>query len=907
MTTVSPTFDVHAYFLDNHHPLGNTPNLTYQFDFAKFRGMQVGHVLKKIQERHRSDCETGPCISCHTLGPIIAKSGWLLDDIPDATSGFDTTTSNARKQSMVSMNGIAPYLPHHQRDAGGIVILLLECRSMARTLPLPRESSRKRPVEDSTSDEANVEKKRKVPRPSPKGLCITNPAENPATTPIGLLAPKLPFPYWATYLGSLWFDKTRYISRIDKLLVDHAAGCIITGTSGLGKSAILAMQYAWYQKDCTFEDSTKMFSAPVKTDISREADVIKTDFDAKRITNAYFWGWRTRLCLVFDMALINLGGGTQQPIDAYLSHAIRQFSLRYKEWLGDLEASMLLPPIKMIQAIFKRAYKLRLRLFIGVDHWDAPILESLSYPDTSRNDIAVYLTQFINELTDPLARQRKISKLLIVGRLPLLEEMGITDISRHSDLKGALGMSEQEVRDIFCVLSHNRHPKTLQIAPNLKTRLGCYIEPSTGKAGPPIDVYNFSLVLNHVANEFDLDSAHRTLPDCPHLTWISQNCQHLLQYSGLHLGRQITMRAIPRVDLDSLVRCFHNDVDFRAVLLFLDAIQVVDYGTGPDPLWTVEMCSQSARRQLLSSCADIVSDESHWDIILRALLERDYVPLVKAISTRLFRRSLRTLFEMNEGGFQEMFDSFMEAHLETTATNPGRQFRDLTNNYFSQFGLLTNFERYLAMGIWNAATKPQISGTDAFGFLDILLVALRDIHPGRVVAIELKYISLFSLFRLGYPSKRACVAGVRGPGGKEFVQNCNDKLDELDRMSITNLGQVQYWLWNSDELKGSARSVQATWDDAVTQQQSYLDAIVQGNANNGGPSPQSAGITNAEKRVKANMNATNPVDQVVGFVICGIGRRIVTIPVEPSVQNTRYRYDTVEGWESVFEKSWKKK
>ncbi|KAJ6507164.1 hypothetical protein C8R47DRAFT_1209104 [Mycena vitilis] len=901
MATASPiTFDVHAYFLDNNHPLGNTPNLTYKFEGIAFKGMQVGTVLKKIQTQHRSGCETGvPCISCHTLGPIIAKSGWLLDEIPDAT-GFDTTTSSARKQAMVSMNGIASYLTPCQRDVGGVVLLLLEC-AFDGTLLIPRESG-KRPAEGSTSDQANMEKKRKVPRPSPKGLCITDAAENPATTPIGLLPPKVPFLFWATYLGSLWSDKTRYITSIDKLLVDHAKGCIITGTSGLGKSALLEMQYTWYQKDCIVSDFNKLF---YKTDISRQADAHKTDFDAKRVTTAYFWGWRTRLCLVLDMALIKLGGGTQQPIDAYLSQTIRQFSLRYKKWLGDLESFMLLPPIDMMKAIFARAYIKGLRLFIGVDHWDAPILESLSYPDTSRKDIALYLTQFIGVLTDP--HQRKISKLLIVGRLPLLEEMGITDISRHSDLKGALGMSEQEVRDIFCVLSHNRHPKTLQIAPNLKTRLGCYIEPSTGKAGPPIDVYNFSLVLNHVANEFDLDSAHRTLPDCPHLTWISQNCQHLLQYSGLHLGRQITMRAIPRVDLDSLVRCFHNDVDFRAVLLFLDAIQVVDYGTGPDPLWTVEMCSQSARRQLLSSCAAIVSDESHWDIILRALLERDYVPLVKAISTRLFRRSLRTLFEMNEGGFQEMFDSFMEAHLETTATNPGRQFRDLTNNYFSQFGLLTNFERYLAMGIWNAATKPQISGTDAFGFLDILLVALRDIHPGRVVAIELKYISLFSLFRLGYPSKRACVAGVRGPGGKDFVQNCNDKLDELDQMSIANLGQVQYWLWNSDELKGSARSVQATWDDAVTQQQSYLDAIVQGNANNGGPSPQSAGITNAEKRVKANMNATNPVDQVVGFVICGIGRRIVTIPVEPSVQNTRYRYDTVEGWESVFEKSWKKK
>jgi hypothetical protein len=321
--------------------------------------------------------------------------------------------------------------------------------------------------------------------------------------------------------------------------------------------------------------------------------------------------------------------------------------------------------------------------------------------------------------------------------------------------------------------------------------------------------------------------------------------------------------------------------------------------------------------------------EDDREIQLRALLERNPRPFMEALADRLESRPLRSLFDMREAGFQEMLDSFMEDDL----TIPADKSESLTkrrkskyqNNYFSQVGLLTDFAKHIkleakqreeAVQKQQQSTKgkgkqpanrqvkqapdekPKISGLDAFGYLDALLVALRDLHPGRVIALELKYISLICLLWKLFKADKTREESIRGPGGKMFEGNCLGEVDELAKKSMAELREVEYMPYDSDR----PYKVGPTLDNAVTQLRSYMDAIVQGNANKGYSDPRTEGITNGEKRIMANKNQMNPVDEVVGYVVCGIGRRVVTIVVEPTRQNTIYRYDAIPGWQDRYER-----
>ncbi|KAJ6507135.1 hypothetical protein C8R47DRAFT_1315474 [Mycena vitilis] len=912
------TFKVHAYFLDNQHPLGDNPNLIYNVEGPTFRGMQVAHLLNKIQEQHRSDCGTEECDSCRRLGPIIVKSGWLLDQIP--ATGFDTVISKDGKQSLTSAFCITPYIKPHQRDTGGVVILLLECAFEGTDPPRASENLRRPVPAQSDGGEANQPKKSKVEL-SPRDyirLLIMKSGKDPCA-PLNILSPSLPYRDWRKSGGFVGFDKTRYIPAFDKLLGAHH--CVAIGPIGTGKSVFMDTLHTWYDIGGETAVFYRCFNG---TAIKAAVDKRKADAAAGVISQPYFWSSLRLVCLVFDLAKIKIPDNSSVDtainfVNHYLLGTIQAFITRYESRLGpDLGMSDFKLPVDMMVAVFQRVGERGLRLFIGVDHWDAPILNSLTSANHDlTSGIAAYISEFIVALTDP-GRTVKLAKLLVLGNIPLFEPANIQDISLHPYLKGAFGISDQELNDLFAVLSHNRHTKPLRNSEELAWTLGRYSPPPMREGDvPPLAVYGFPLVLNYVATVLNLDNAHKTVQDSPRLKWISQCCQHLLQYSGLRQGRQTTMRRIKEFDAGSLVGCLTNEVDLRSLSFFLGAIKVVDPGKGPDsPLWIAELSSQFARDQLLSSCSVIEFDQSQWDIIYRALLERDPYPLVQAVSTRLSGRPVRSLYRMQEGGFQEMMDSFHEPGW-MTETKPGTEKRDFTNHYFSQVGLLTDFGKYTEMkedqakrkkttGAKSrkaaAAAKLKISGTGAFGYLDILLVALRDLHPGRVIAIELKFISLFQIFRALYQSHRACEAAVRGEGGKSFTRHCLDKIQELDDMSEAELQQVIYWRWDSDEEKGIRRKVSLTTGEGVIQLRSYLDAIVQGNANHGRSEPSTEGITHAEKRVQVNRDPAHPVDEVVGFLICVVGRRAITIPVEPTVQNTQYRYDAVQGWKSVFEK-----
>ncbi|KAJ7451814.1 hypothetical protein B0H11DRAFT_310110 [Mycena galericulata] len=269
--------------------------------------------------------------------------------------------------------------------------------------------------------------------------------------------------------------------------------------------------------------------------------------------------------------------------------------------------------------------------------------------------------------------------------------------------------------------------------------------------------------------------------------------------------------------------------------------------------------------------------------------------MMNFFSTRLSFTPISDLHRMTEAVFQEMFNSyFLDPEL------------GYLGNYFSQLGLLTDADQpvsatgrqYGNRSTRKGKSKEQpkvLAGLGRFGYMDSFGCSFGDLHPGRAFALELKNISLHSIFRAMYKDDEECSKAVNGIPGKDpadhFRKTCLEKIEELDKMSMAQLLQLHYHF--HDGKNSIVRPVSALLAEAEVQLKSYMNAIARGEATNG-----KEGITNAEKRVRVTKNTDVPPDEVIGFVVCAVGQRIITIPVEPDIQNTQYQYSERRGWKT---------
>jgi hypothetical protein len=256
---------------------------------------------------------------------------------------------------------------------------------------------------------------------------------------------------------------------------------------------------------------------------------------------------------------------------------------------------------------------------------------------------------------------------------------------------------------------------------------------------------------------------------------------------------------------------------------------------------------------------------------------------------------------MSEAVFQEMWNGFMAVEYELVDDGMNEFHKDSKsiNNYFAQLGLFTNCHKKPIDETFTAGSKP-------FGYLDIFMCAFRDVHPGRVVAIELKYFSLHSLFRHDCTSEKECHNFVNGTGGKStFWRKCEKKLQDLDKLSEEQIRNINVHFYQSSESGGEAEekrySIGYIVEQAEGQLRSYMNAIVNGEAYGGRHyGSQKEGILKYETRVQATKVPSNDVDQVSGLIIYGVGRRAFSVVVEPEQQNTLYRYDVKPGWKNTW-------
>jgi hypothetical protein len=216
-----------------------------------------------------------------------------------------------------------------------------------------------------------------------------------------------------------------------------------------------------------------------------------------------------------------------------------------------------------------------------------------------------HISQFLFALTAPQELEKP--KLLVFGNLGLYssEQANLSifkDISSHPTLDGFFGIIPEELVVLFSRFSHNRR-ETLDMENGLTHKLGYCAAPPRHLGNnvyhQPPTVYNFDLVLNHIATTLNLEGAqHRTLADSPWLKPISLCCRHLLQYSSLRRGRGIDISQLGLPDLNTHTT---NESHLWQLLLRLGAL-AVRRERNYDLTWTLELSSSFAANQVCLIC-----------------------------------------------------------------------------------------------------------------------------------------------------------------------------------------------------------------------------------------------------------------------------------------------------------------
>ncbi|KAJ6507160.1 hypothetical protein C8R47DRAFT_1238853 [Mycena vitilis] len=920
---VSQRVLVHAYFRDYHHPFGPAPNFIREDDATAFRGKQVWEVLFEIQEQHRSECVQERCDSCQAFGAILVKSAWLLDKTPDAAT-FNAISSNNGNQYMVSGFSISQYLQPHEGQSPAVVILVLECAFDAKNrLPAfgPHKSSvlgQKRPHPAGDPDSDVMRKRPNVDLPSPNGICVIRSSQDP-TAPVNLPSSDIPFARWKDQPGGvLRLDKSEYISKMDALLnKPETSGCVVTLPPGVGKSGFLGMFSAWVDIAATRNANEKLWEdTAILAAVAKERQArIKL-----RIKRDDYWSGGECLCLVFDLAKIKiLGvGPVQYPISTYLVEVIKAFLAKYESEFGmdsfNATTRDWTDPVSLIKKILRHAASRNLELFIAIDHWDAPILSSLAYDEDARTRyIARYITDFVTASSDP-ERSQKVAKLLILGNIPLFElnksagrHCVIEDISWDKSLEGAFGMDENELQNFASVLCHNRHVKM----PDTNTEnwnalkqwtFGPIVKPyppariSAAPAPAPPLMLNISLVLNFLATKLGLSGSHTTLADSPWLPGISERCDTLLQYSSLRRTRWLRIQntdTIREFALETLLAHVNEGKYLHALLVYLGAVQVLVV----KGVIYLGMSSPFAVKQLFCKLPAIPDQESIRDIQLIALLEGDPYRVSAAVESLLRMKPWLDLYKMGEDVFQAMWEVFIAADhqlVKTSRESDGSL--AYTNNIFPQLGLLTDSKIKKVDTYTHWSGNILTAGLNRFGYLDIFLCAFRKLHPGVALAIELKYLNLHGIFRAECKSEKECHSMVYGSSElpSTFMKKCEEKQKKLDKMSLKELREVNYHFWSYPKAGGKAVSHTVKFglilDAGENQLKKYLNAIVNGEAFKTYDGSGQEGLTAADGRVKVSRDPTDSPDKVIGYLIVGIGSRIIASAVKPDKQNTRYQY-----------------
>ncbi|KAJ6489587.1 hypothetical protein C8R47DRAFT_472608 [Mycena vitilis] len=730
---------VQCLFFDKIHRL-KYYRTTLVISEAAFAKIRVAEFLLNAEDRHKEDCALGKCTACKSAGYIHVKSAWIME-CPIATAF--TTTQNMSELVSDESTGLQPmtshyYLLQYVKSSATIldaVTVIFDCtfipkRQAATVIDMippairvyasgsTSPTKRARPLSPSDAENKNHDtvKKPKLELTWPEGLHVI-PSSSP-DTPLTLLPPSFSYPSIVESKGVILIDKSKFIPKMCAQLIASMA-CVVALPPQTGKTTLSSMVSTFLDCQCHQETWDQLFR---QLEVGHE---VRTVEDAAKLgTPAPKWFRMARNCpcLLFDLKKADKfqdDRGISRAIKAYLVSTMEAFVGKYQAELGliTFTASERSSPPKMILKIFEASQDKKRNIFIAVDHWDAPILDSLEFlgdnPSTSLDLSVGVLTQFIRSLLAPIEQvtdAKTKPNILVTGNLPLFNdrELGLTDSLKHlTDLvivpgmDGAFGITRRETMDLATVLSENRDMNLNMMDEGWDRRFGLYIPPPyCPRLGPHVpEVLNMELVFHHIATELGLDSKHRTLAESSSLKTISVRCKPLLEQSTLRRERPKRIEPfygeVQGISFATLRTFAKHETGLEMFLVFLGAITPKNDEFNEDIPWIVELCSLFAQKQLFSLYAviDNLLEESNRDKDARSLLERDPYPMLATMRRWISRKPLADVYNMNEAVFQTMFDCLWEddsndGNLDPfdDKWEPGRYL----HNYVAQLGLCTD-------------------------------------------------------------------------------------------------------------------------------------------------------------------------------------------------------------------------
>ncbi|KAK6997096.1 hypothetical protein R3P38DRAFT_3067544 [Favolaschia claudopus] len=905
----------------------------------------VSSLLQMMDTSHKLAWDASHCTSC--TGKMLIKSGWLTKLPVETARDLVRPMADLTSGGPLNLEFMKPWVLGNRyiKQSAAEDTVTIICETVNAEASNPHTSKRPRTDSEANAPDTDNEAKRAKLGSTPtqnslkfKGLRIVPSTDQDAL--VILPEPHLSFYSLATNPGVVFVDKTRFIPKLYELL-GASELCMVALPPNTGKTTLLSALLTWL--DCrgrALDEWLALFSSlevgqgltmPMPKALKPDSHDLWTGVH----------GGRDTLCLHFDLKTVTLPAidsdrALANSITAYLRKTIEAFITKYQQELGYVKLASRSGSdlvTHMVKNILTRVENKGLKLFVGIDHWCYPIIEALSYLEHDSATVGV-LSKFICSLMPQIGEKQKSKsrvRILILGNLPVLEEIQAAaptpidqrDISTLLASDGrdatfpsgtAFGITPDECAGLAAVLSHKRSERRMRWQFLNEQRIcgGFKSHPRTPQEKCGSIIYDFSLVLQYLAKAFDLNSGHRMLPDSTALQNIAENCQSLLEQSSLRRERKFLLSPHYGISAATLRLCETREPSLWILLHYMGVIRR-DREENIMDMWEMTPSSIHAQKQLFGRYPPMkISpyEESEKEIYLRALLERNPYPFTNALSDLLRRKPLFDLFRMDEAVLQAIIDCSMEDSSRNGCKDEegypivkGRYI----HNYFAQLGLRTNLPGSASKSVKHAKSgpagkstqtqyEPSPSGLEEYGYMDCFIAALRRLGKNCAICMEAKYCSPYGFGRgkYGINEWRQFEAALDADGLRYTALKT---MQNFDSLTIPEIEKLNYCYFDRDRKEYVTLTVKKIIDNAKVQLQSYMAAIAAGQA-----APDKKGITGAETRIIVKKcEEGEPADELIGYIILGLGRRIIAIEVEPDVQNTEYRFLGTFHWWSTHE------
>ncbi|KAJ7158661.1 hypothetical protein C8R46DRAFT_1354595 [Mycena filopes] len=831
--------------------------------------LRVAELMKRIQEQHNS--------SHHEIcgSTLFVVSAWrtripLTGDLPDPPALQHNPTRAILPISFLQGWSTVSEALLFDLDLGqpmeNTISLVLDFVYILPDIAMNPSSKRLR-VLDQSEWEGDARAFDKQPKleveadtPLPIGVYLTPPLDSSAAR--DLPVPGSDFLAWGRSNGLGFVDKTRYIAKMNTLLVSHRT-CRLAFPSANGKTGFASMMTAWY--DCR--------SSSVIDELFLKLDIGKNPASPDSL------GRKKLLCLSFNFPDI----ADVKVVHAHLWNTAKNFVLEYATELGVPEFGPVFKPnegtsIQILTSnLFRRTKLMKHELFITVDNCDGPILACLAYDLDQLQKVKTHISTFIGLIAQPGYNAR----VLVIGQIPLQHldadsANDLVDISHDSDLKGAFGMSDTEVANLSSLFITRERLKPIgNIDADLAKELGhfCPIPlDAPGSRAQRWHTYNFTLVLHHIATTFKLASHHKKTPRFPLLSSTVSRMNHDLLIHLRRVGKVFAV-LIPKEEWGNLLTSLNNEDNFWSFLYYIGALKIVDFGDHHSEIlqWGLELSSPFAASRLFSRCPPTMATEieTEGQMMLREFLDRRPKPLATFIGNLLMDKPIMDLRQMSEATLQAMVDTCLNNR----------------EHYFAQLPLLLDH------------TKPQgdaDSGEGRYGYADSFATG-----PRRAGLMELKYFSLDGFIRADcWETKRHGASFNRTHYEKchENTKTLEDKAKFINGLSDVELRNQLYSYYDKTSKQFVRFTVGTMLIKAERQLRSYAGAIKDGIA---------LDYRNPHTRDQQNGVQNNPrVDVEAGshtlaaYLGVGFGARFEMTLVETS--KTEWAYKGKKGWKSRY-------